>query len=114
MPPSRSMISPPPAAGYSFLASGWSPPKLNLNSSPPPAAPDFFSSPDPMTPPKSKSLTLSPPMAPAAVFVPNCSKPAPKSNPESAFSALAGAAYATGLGLILSSFVVFFLWTSSY
>jgi len=85
------MISPPPAAGYSYLASGCSPPKLNLNSSPP-AAPDFFSSPDPMTPPKSKSLTLSPPMAPPALFVANFSKPAPKSNPESAFSALAGAA----------------------
>jgi len=49
-------------------------------------------------------------MAPAAGLVPNFSKPAPKSNPPSTFSALACGYAAAGLGCITS---VFFLLNSS-
>jgi len=71
-----------------------------LKSSPPAGALAYFlSSPEPITPPKSKSFTLSPPIPPAALLVANFSKPAPKSKPPSAFSGLAcGASSLSFLG----------------
>jgi len=77
------MRSPPPpdTAGFAedYTYGCYCSPKLNAKS-----FPEFYlfsSLLPPMTPPKSKSLTLSPPIPPLGLVEANFSKPAPKSKP---------------------------------
>ena len=101
IPPNKSIKSPPPDAGgfddaYVFCYY-CSPPKLKAKS--PPAFCLFSSFYPPITPPKSKSFTLSPPIAPPALLEANFSKPAPKSKP--GLSSV-GCYYGLGCDAILS------------